>query len=64
MMNKFHQLIRKRLWFVLFNMFAILFFAVIGDLRFSAESIVSCTAALLVINVAALISSRNFPDWK
>ncbi len=59
-MDRFHRLIGKRLWFVLFNVASILYLGLTGRLQLSFESIVSCVVALLVMNGIALVSARNF----
>jgi len=63
-MDRFHRIIGKKLWFVLFNTVSILYLVLSGRLHFSFNSIAGCAIALILINGIALISSRNFPDWK
>jgi hypothetical protein len=63
-MKTFHQLISRRLWFLLFNAITVLALIVTGRLRWSAESAITSFIALLVVNIAAAISARNFPEWK
>jgi hypothetical protein len=63
-MKTFHQLISRKLWFVLFNAVAVLALALTGRLTWNAESLVTSVIALLLINVVAAISARNFPEWK
>jgi Na+/citrate or Na+/malate symporter len=63
-MKRLHQLVSKRLWFVLFNGIAVLLLFLTGRLKPTWESILVAIFVLLVMNVIALISARNFPDWK
>jgi hypothetical protein len=63
-MDRFHQIIGKKLWFVLFNTVSMLYLVLSGRLHLNLDSILGCTIALLLINGIALISARNFPDWK
>jgi len=63
-MDRFHRYIGKKLWFGLFNVGSFLYFILSGTLRFNLESILECILALFLMNCVALISARNFPDWK
>jgi hypothetical protein len=60
----FHQLVSKRLWFIGFNVASIVFLLVTDRLRLDLVSLLSYGFALALLNVIALISARNFPDWK
>ena len=64
LMNWFHKLISKRMWFLGFNAIMIFVLIVSGRIQMEAVSIASYFIALLIVNVIALISARNFPDWK
>jgi hypothetical protein len=63
-LNRFHKLVSKKLWFGLFNVIAIGFLVISGRLRFETDSLIAYGLALFLMNVIALISARNFPDWK
>lgn len=63
-MSWFHRLISKRLWFLLFNVCTVAYLIGTGRLRWELVSVLICAGALLLMNGIALISARNFPDWK
>jgi hypothetical protein len=63
-MNKFHQLIPKKLWFLLFNLGATTYMILGGHLHWNFISIFSFLTASAIMNGIALVSSRNFPDRK
>jgi hypothetical protein len=63
-MKKLHEVVSKKQWFILFNAGTLIALAVSGRLTTSRESVVTSLIALLIINVIAAISARNFPDWK
>jgi len=63
-MRKLHEVVSKKQWFILFNGGTLIALAVSGHLTASGESLVTSLIALLIINVIAAISARNFPDWK
>jgi hypothetical protein len=63
-MRKLHEVVSKKQWFILFNAGTLIALAVSGRLTASGESLVTSLIALLIINVIAAISARNFPDWK
>lgn len=56
--------VSKKLWFVLFNAVTIVYLMLVGKLHLEMDSLLSCGAALLLINVVVFISAKNFPDWK
>jgi hypothetical protein len=63
-MRKLHEVVSKKQWFILFNAGTLIALAVSGRLTASRESLVTSLIALLIINLIAAISARNFPDWK
>ncbi len=63
-MKSLHELISKKQWFIFFNMGTLVALVLTGRLRWSVESIVTTLIALLVVNGAAAISARNYPEWK
>jgi len=63
-MNEFHQLISKKLAFVLFNVGTVLYLILGGYLKWNFFSVLSYGAALMIMNGIAWFSSRNFKDWK
>lgn len=63
-MKRFHELVSKKQWFVLFNVVGVIALVLTGRLKWSTESLVTSLIALLVVNVVAAISARNFPEWK
>jgi hypothetical protein len=63
-MKKFHELISKKQWFIFFNLGCLAMLAVTGDLTSSRESLVASLIALGIMNGVAVLSARNFPDWK
>ncbi len=63
-MRKLHEVVSKKQWFILFNGGTLIALAVSGRLTASGVSLVTSLIALLIINVIAAISARNFPDWK
>jgi hypothetical protein len=62
--ERFHRLLTKTQWFVLFNVLAIAGLLLTGRLEWSLKSLVTSAIALLVMNFVAMISARNYPDWK
>jgi hypothetical protein len=64
MMSPFFQRTGKKLWFAMFNLALVLYFALSGRMDRSIESIVSFFIVIFVMNAVALIAARNFPDWK
>jgi len=62
--ERFHRLLTKTQWFVLFNVVAIVGLLLAGRLDWSLKSLVTSAVALLAVNFAAMISARNYPDWK
>jgi predicted membrane-bound dolichyl-phosphate-mannose-protein mannosyltransferase len=62
--ERFHQLLTKRQWFILFNIVAIVGLLLTKRLNWSLQSIVTSALALLVVNFVAAISARRYPDWK
>jgi hypothetical protein len=63
-MNPFHQLVSKKMWFILFNLFTLIYLRVTGRLQGNWESICTAIVVLVIMNAVALISARNFPGWK
>jgi hypothetical protein len=63
-LSRFHRVVSKSLWFVLFNVVSVGYLMLTGSLRKSWLSIGLNSAALLLINGIALRSTRKFPDWK
>lgn len=63
-MKNFHELVSKKQWFVLFNLGTLIALALDGRLTSSTGSLATSLLALLIMNVVAAISARNFPDWK
>ena len=63
-MKKLHDIVTKKQWFILFNVGTILVLVITGRLTWSGRSLVASLLSLLVVNVVAAISSRNFPEWK
>jgi hypothetical protein len=63
-MKKFHELISKKQWFILFNVAALVMLVLQGRLTSGPESLAASVIGLLLINGVAAISARNFPDWK
>ena len=63
-MKKFHDLISRKQWFVLFNIGSFVVLVLTKRLTWSAESGVMSLIALLAVNGVALVSARNFPEWK
>jgi len=63
-MKSFHELVTRKQWFLLFNLAAIILLVVTGRLEWTVESVVTSLIALAVVNGAAAISARNYPDWK
>ena len=62
--ERFHQLLTKKQWFILFNVGAVAALLVSGRLKWSIESVITSAIALLAINFVAALSARNFPNWK
>ena len=62
--ERFHQLLTKKQWVLLFNVVAVAALIISGRLRFSVASIVLTVIALAVVNAVAWLSSKNYPDWK
>ena len=62
--ERFHQLVSKKQWFLLFNIGVLLALILTGRLHFSVASIISTVIALGIVNVMAWLSSRNYPNWK
>jgi hypothetical protein len=62
--ERFHQLLTKRQWFILFNVVGIAALLLTKRLNWSLESIITCAVALLVVNFVAAISARRYPNWK
>lgn len=63
-MKKLHELVTKRQWFILFNIGTLIAVFWTGRLTSSRADLISSLIALLVINGIALVSARNFPEWK
>jgi hypothetical protein len=63
-LSRFHRVVSKSLWFVLFNVVSVSFLILTGSLRWHWLSIGICSAVLLLINGIALRSTHKFPDWK
>jgi hypothetical protein len=63
-MKKLQELVSKKQWFILFNVGTLIALALAGRLTSSRESLVASLVALIIMNGVAVISSRNFPDWK
>jgi hypothetical protein len=63
-MNKFHKIISKKMWFVLFNIGTTIYMILFGRLSWDAISLVSYGVALGLINLIAWFSTRRYPDWK
>ncbi len=63
-MKSFHEIISRKWWFILFNLGTLLALALSGRLTSSVESAIASLIALLVVNGIAVISARNFPNWK
>lgn len=59
-----YKVMCKRTWFLIFNCVTIIYLIGSGTLKWDLVSIVSCGAALLLINCMAMISSRKYRDWK
>ncbi len=62
--ERFHQLLTKKQWFILFNLGTIAALLLTGRLKWSLESVITSVIALLVVNFVAVISVRHFPNWK
>ena len=62
--ERFHQLLTKRQWFILFNVVGIAALLFTKRLNWSLESIIICAVALVVVNFVAAISARRYPHWK
>ncbi len=52
------------MWFVLFNAIAVVYLAATDRLQLNLESVLTAVFVLLLMNGIALISARNFPEWK
>jgi hypothetical protein len=63
-MNRFHEIIGKKMWFVLFNVAAIGWLIVSGRLEWTLESVFVDIIVLLIFNFIAFISAKQYPDWK
>jgi hypothetical protein len=62
--NTFHRLVSKKLAFILLNLAAVLAFLYSDQMHLDIDSILGCFIALVILNGAALISARKYPDWK
>jgi hypothetical protein len=62
--ERFHQLLTKKQWFILFNVGTITTLILSGRLKWSLESVVTSAIAFLAVNFVAAISARHFPNWK
>jgi|HubBroStandDraft_1064217.scaffolds.fasta_scaffold126698_3 TRAP-type uncharacterized transport system fused permease subunit len=63
-MKKLHELVSKKQWFILFNLGALVALALSGRLTSSRASLITSLIALLIVNVMAVISAKNYPEWK
>jgi hypothetical protein len=63
-MRRFHEVISKKWWFVLFNLGTLVALALSGRLTSSLESAIASLIALLIVNGIAAVSARNFPNWR
>jgi uncharacterized membrane protein HdeD (DUF308 family) len=62
--ERFHRLVSKKQWFLLFNIGVLLVLVLTRRVHFSVVSIVSLVIALGIVNVMAWFSSKNYPNWK
>jgi hypothetical protein len=56
--ERFHRLLTKTQWFVLFNILAIAGLLLTGRIEWSLKSLVTSATALLVVNFVAMIRSK------
>ena len=58
------EIVSKKIWFLIFNLAAILYLIATRSLRWDAVSIFSDGLALCLMNRIAWISARKYKDWK
>lgn len=63
-MVKLYEVIGKKNWFLLFNIFVVLCLVISGRLRRDVDSIFSYGLALLIVNLLTVLAARRFPNWK